>query len=330
MVLVFLITSFSGCSRPLIKPDEPFEGVEFIDRYDYVYFPLNVDYKRGEVLGQAFNENHNKHELYYALEGVDPDVMIYLQRGSKPSGLLSPPNNRGMFFNPDKIDLLLDAFQPSGMKLTIGVRQSLEDKSASYHNVCMWIVTQEVWDAWKASFHAALAEDAQMNIDEYYQKQLDLYQELEKRILVTELSVIRNFCRELFLPRKEADDVTVRNASALYKTDAYAVSLQLNHYRKNGTFDLTWEDMWVTLERNEKKDWIWYYNPYRTLGYEIPLDEDEEKNLTLLMREASACTEQGSTPDSEELFDFWSAYFPEDKLPPIFSFPGLGELVPET
>jgi len=322
LIPVLAIGLFSGC-----EPDEPFEGVEFIDRYDYVYFPLKVDYKRGEVLGQALNEDYNKHELYYEVEGVDPDVMVYLYRGR---GL---GNTSGLFYNPDKIDLLLDAFQPNGMMLTVA-RQVRAPKYYGYDHY-VWFVTQEVWDAWKDAYQASIIAIRNWDTLQYNQKQL-LYQELEKRVLVVDQSVINDFCRELFLQKTKGDRYQDSDYSWEENDEentAWSIYLRLQHYHKKGTSQLPFGKMSVKLHQNKKEEWIWYYDPFTAVnerGFEIPLGEGAEDYLTSLMREASTCAEQGNTPDSGELYDFWSEYFPEDKLPPVFTFPGLGDLASET
>jgi len=325
LIPVLAIGLFSGC-----EPDEPFEGVEFIDRYDYVYFPLKVDYKRGEVLGQALNEDYNKHELYYEVEGVDPDVMVYLKRGSR-EGIFAP-DDQGLFYNPEKIDLLLEGFQPSGMMLEVRASQFSEAENKRYvytHNV--WVVTQEVWDAWKDAYQALIVAIRNWDTSQYNQKQL-LYQELEKRILVVEQSVINDFCREFFLQKMKGEHYS---SSDLSLVDEYGmnwcIDLKLQHYQKKGTHSSDYPvcNVNARLFQNRKK-WFWSYDPLDLGAYALPLGEGTEDYLTSLMRDVSNRVKEGNTPDSGELFDFWSEYFPEDKLPPVFTFPGLGDLAPET
>jgi len=333
LIPVLALGLFSGCfSRCFVaKPDEPFKDVEFIDRFDYLYFPLYVDFEYGEVLGQALNEDYNMHELYYEVKGVDPDVMVYLYRGR---GLAQ---TSGLFYNPEKIDLFLDAFQPSGMMLAV-TRQVEGPESFRSYDYYVWFVTQAVWDAWKDAFHASPAEETNKNTREYRQKQLSLYQELEKRILVVEQSVIDDFCRELFLHTTKGEHYSPADYSWEENDEentAWSINLKLQHYHKQGADLYLLARMNVKLQQNRKKEWIWDYDPvsegmFNAPGYEISLGEGTEEYLFSLMREVTDRVKEGNTPDSDELFDFWSEYFPEDKLPPVFTFPGLGDLAPET
>lgn len=330
MILVLLVSMFSGCTSLtgcfiFANPDEPFEGVDFVEQYNYVYFPLNIKYKRGEVLGQAYNKKTSKHELYYIIEGVDPEVMVYIQKGSEPSSMLYR-RVEGLFYNPDKIDLLLDAFCPSGMRLVIKRSEKLpeEDSYDSYtHRV--WMVTQEVWDAWKTSFHASLAENTKMYTDAYREKQLSLYQELEKQILLVDEAVIKDFGCQLIQPSKECENLW-DSPTYSFKTEEgflYRISLSMKHYQPKGIDYITLDDMHVDLKVNEDGEWFWYFERRDKKQYAILLNEEAKAFLSTLLRDIDKRVEEGDTQKSGELFDFWSKYFPEDKLPPVFDLLSL-------
>lgn len=325
LIPMLAIGLFSGC-----EPDLPYDGVDFVERYDYAWFPLYVEYQRGEVLGQALNQDVNRHERYYALEGVDPDVMIYLER----KGNVFFGGTGGLFYNPEKIDLLMDAFQPSGMVLRICVEKPYEvDGGIQYDRYFhyVWLVTQDTWDAWKEAFQTALVKDYKMK-GEYLQKQLSLYEEMEKRILVVEQSDIKDYCREYFLQKKEATHAVHSDHQWVEKDGTrVSASLDLRHYVTKGYkgYYTLFRATDATLCQNRKKEWVWCFStPDR--NYEISISDSAEEGLFALVREASEYTKDENTPTSSELADFWSQHFPENKLPPVFTFPGLGDLVPES